>query len=239
MPADAPGRLAIPTGAEGTTTGSRPCRELPGGSGRPPSIGGGFGCATGRSRSFSGRRRPCAGLRREPGRSIAIQALRCARVILFGAGASTRQDPATGPLAAEKPPWALGSGFVGDGQLVPSLGPARRQNPTAVLRGHAQAEAVLVDALAIVRLKRTLHGEKLQRCSDKREECTCIPLSRQRAVALAMFLFNCVGRFLNWRWAFSPAAMPIPRACPGPFDGSASSPHRSAQGPTTCWFGGG
>ena len=70
-------------------------------------------------------------------------------------------DPETGCRAAARPPRACGSGLVGDGQLPPPLGPTRRQDPAAVLRGHAQAEAVLVDALAIVRLERTLHGEKL------------------------------------------------------------------------------
>jgi hypothetical protein len=122
-----------------------------------------------------------------------------------------RRDPATGPLAAGTLQWALGSGFVGDGQLVPSLGPARSQDPAAVLGGHAQAEPVLVDALAIVRLKRTLHGEKLQRCSDKREECTCTPPLPSTGHRFRLISFRLhrglvstgVGLFLNWRWAVS------------------------------------
>jgi hypothetical protein len=47
--------------------------------------------------------------------------------------------------------------LVGYGQLLTSLGAARSQHPTSVLRSHALAEAMLVHAAAVVRLKSSLH----------------------------------------------------------------------------------
>ena len=47
--------------------------------------------------------------------------------------------------------------LVGYGQLLTSLGAARSQHPTSVLRSHALAEAMLVHAAAVVRLKRSFH----------------------------------------------------------------------------------
>jgi hypothetical protein len=69
------------------------------------------------------------------------------------------RHPATGLREEGTRLQALGSGFVGDGQLPPSLGSARSEHTAAILGGHAEAEAMLVDALAIVRLEGTLHGK--------------------------------------------------------------------------------
>ena len=51
----------------------------------------------------------------------------------------------------------LAMAFVADGQLLATLGAAAGQHAAAVLRGHALAEAMLVHAAAIVRLKCSFH----------------------------------------------------------------------------------
>jgi len=59
-----------------------------------------------------------------------------------------------------RPRITSGSALVGDGELPAALATTGAQDLAAVLGGHALTKAVLVDALAVVRLKCAFHEKR-------------------------------------------------------------------------------